>query len=208
MTLVMVKRAGTGPQQDRRLTIQMNGKAENGHEVTIRVADEADGEAIGILAVQLLQHEHSLYPEMGQPTPWAGSAAEIRKQLDQPGTRFFIASRGGTVVGYVKVVVHGKGTGGNHWRRWLRRAFDLVTGRPRPNVQTVGGLIPGIFVSPAERGAGVGRRLLEAAEAWLCAEGMTSFNIHVLQNNTTALRFWEEQGYEPVMIGMRKRAAP
>ncbi|MFZ4793007.1 MAG: GNAT family N-acetyltransferase [Blastocatellia bacterium] len=178
-------------------------------KVVIRAAGTADCQAIGRLARQLLQFEHALHSEMGEQTPWAGSEAEIQKQMAQPATKFFIAERNGEVVGYVKAIVHRAGTGGTGWRGGLRAAarqlVDAITRRPRPNVSAIGGLIPGIFVVESERNTGTGGRLLATAENWLRGEGMTSSSIHVLQANIVALRFWEEQGYEPIVIGLRKR---
>ena len=178
-------------------------------EVVIRAAGTADCQAIGRLARQLLQFEHALHSEMGEQTPWAGSEAEIQKQMAQPATKFFVAERNGEVVGYVKAIVHRAGTGGTGWRGRLRAAarqlVDAITRRPRPNVSAIGGLIPGIFVAESERRTGTGGRLLATAENWLRGEGMTSSSIHVLQANIVALRFWDEQGYEPIVIGLRKR---
>lgn len=183
--------------------------SEMKRKVLVRSASPTDCAAISRLARQLLQFEHTLHPEMGEQTPWAGSEAEIRKQMAQPATRFFVAERNGEVVGYVKTIVHRAGTSGDGWRARVRgtarQLLNIITRRPRPNVSTVGGLIPGIFVTESERRTGTGRRLLAAAEEWLRGEGIASSSIHVLQANPNALRFWEEQGYEPIVIGLRKR---
>lgn len=175
-------------------------RIENDHrQIVVRPASEADCGEIGQLALQLLRHERSLYPQMGEPTPWAGSPAEIRKQMNQPGTRFFIARDGASIAGYIKVMIHGQ----SRQSAW-RRAFDLVMRRPRPNVAAVGGVIAGIFVRETARRSGVGRLLLKHAEDWLRTQGMTSFNIQVLCANRAALRFWEQEGYAPLVIGLQK----
>jgi GNAT superfamily N-acetyltransferase len=168
--------------------------------VKIRASTPEDCPGISRLARELIRWEHSVNREIGEPTPWAGSEAEIRKQMGQPGTRFIIAERTDVIIGYAKVVVHG----GDGRRRLWRRIIDRVTRRPRANFTSSGGLISGIFVTATERGAGVGRALCRAAEEWLRSQGMSRVYIHVLQKNELALQFWNENGYSPVTIVLDK----
>lgn len=152
---------------------------------------------------------------MGDLTPWAASAEEIRKQLLRPGARFFVAEKDGKIVGYIKVVVHGRRLTREEIgiRRWLldsierlaRRIFNLLLRRPRQNVEAVGGYIAGAFVSSEARRARVGRLLVSAAEDWLRSQGIPTSELHVLFANQSARRFWEEIGYEPLAMGMRKK---
>lgn len=169
-------------------------------EIKIRTGTLADCPGISLLARELIRWEHSLNREIGEPTPWAGSEAEIRKQMSDPGTRFFVAERAGAVIGYAKAVIHGGDRRGRLWRR----VIDLLTRRPRANFSSSGGLIPGIFVAATERGAGIGRRLSQAAELWLREEGLSRVYVHVLQKNEPALQFWNENGYSPVTIVLDK----
>lgn len=177
--------------------------AMSGKDLMTREAREKDCRELAVLATSLLTYEHSLHPEMGALTPWAGSESEMLKQMRQPGTRFFVAERDGALVGYVKVVLHGAPPSG--LVEQLRRIFRIIQRQPRPNVESVGGLIPGIFVRESERGTGTGRRLVEAAEAWLRSRGMVTSNIHVLYANIEGRQFWNAQGYEPIVVGLRKR---
>ena len=47
--------------------------------------------------------------------------------------------------------------------------------------------------------------LVAAAEEWLRAQGITSAELHVLHVNDGAKQFWEEVGYKPLTLGMRKK---
>ena len=77
--------------------------------------------------------------------------------------------------------------------------------RPRPNVEAAGGYIAGAFVRQDARRANAGRMLVAAAEDWLRTQGITNSELHVLYFNEGARRFWEEIGYEPLTLGMRKK---
>lgn len=181
----------------------------------VRVARRGDAEALALLSKELLQYEQQLNQQMGELTPWAATAPELRKQMQQPNIKFFLAERGGELIGYLKVVAYGRRftrqeTG---WHIWLkeklieaaRQAFDFLLHRPRPNVEPAGGFIAGAFVKPEARRSHVGRALVHAAEHWLQSQGMKSSELQVLHANAEARQFWESLGYEPLVLGLRKR---
>ncbi len=57
------------------------------------------------------------------------------------------------------------------------------------------------MVSPAARGRGVGRQLGEYALQWAKDEGFRAMQFNaVVDTNTTAIRLWEELGFETVGI--------
>lgn len=186
-----------------------------GAPLLMRVARVEDAAAIAALAHQLLLHERSLHKAMGSLTPWAASPAEIRKQMRRPNNYFIVAAKDAEVVGYVKVMMQGRSLTRHElgWARWLidvteraaRRTVNFVLRRPRPNVDAVGGYIAGIYVRPDARRANVGRALVAAAEDWLRAQGAPAGELHVLYANEAARLFWQELGYEPLTLGMRKR---
>lgn len=156
---------------------------------------------------------------MGELTRWAANPGELRKQMRRPNTRFFVAERivaeGPEIAGYIKVVIHGRHSvsgerGATGWlidviERTARGVFNLIFRRPRPNVEGAVGYIAGIFVRHEARRANVGRALAAAAEDWLRSQGVKISDLHVLSANEAAWRFWEEAGYKPLTMGMRKK---
>lgn len=61
----------------------------------------------------------------------------------------------------------------------------------------------GLMVARAERGKGVGRALLAAAEVWARGAGIEKLELHVLPHNEVALALYERMGYE--REGYRRR---
>lgn len=191
----------------------MTAFEDNGTQ--IRPAEISDAESLATMARELLLFEKSLNDAMGEVTPWAASPEEIRKQILRPNTRFFVAERFGIVIGYIKVQVHGSNPGPRELGvlRWLlalveraaRAIFNFALGRPRPNVEAAGGYIAGAFVRADERRTNIGRMLVAAAEDWLRSRGMKTSELHVLHANKEARQFWEDAGYEPLMMGLRKK---
>lgn len=181
----------------------------------IRAARTEDAGALASLARQLLEHEKSLNETMGELTSWAASANEVRKQMLRPDNRFFVAEKDGQLIGYIKVVAHGREwtRGELGLARWLanrfeqtaRATFNFLLRRPRPNVEAVGGYIAGAFVHAGARRLKIGRSLVAAAEDWLRTQGIASAELHVLHINREAKQFWEEVGYKPLTLGMRKK---
>lgn len=52
-----------------------------------------------------------------------------------------------------------------------------------------------IGVLPACRGAGVGKRLLKAAEEWMATMGISWFRLEVSAGNDAAISMYEKSGY-------------
>lgn len=183
--------------------------------VHVRVASFSDAEALAVLSHEFLSYERSLNEFPGTLQPWAASPEELRKQLRHPDIRFFVAERGDEIVGYLKAVIYGRKA--THqtlpmlpWIRSLieraaRRIYDRLTQRPRPNASLTAGYIAGAYVVPAMRHTGIGRQLIEAAEEWFYREGLPVSELHVLWNNEAARQFWQQAGYEPLVMGMRKK---
>lgn len=185
------------------------------NSLLIRVARTEDAESLASLSRQLLLYEKSLNDGMGELTGWAASADEIRKQLLRPNNRFFVAEKNGEVIGYLKLMVQGRKLTREElgWLRWTmdrledsaRNAVNAVLRRPRPNTETVGGYIAGMFVHPNARRGKIGSALLAEAERWLVEQSIPLTELHVLYINEAARRFWEDAGYQPLTLGMRKR---
>ena len=181
----------------------------------VRTARPADATALVALAQALLAHEYALNAAPYVVHPWAASVQELDKQLRQPETRFFVAETENQLVGYLKVVLHGRAFTRAElgWRRWSKkllsdfgkRAFEVLLRRPRANVTVTGGYIAGAFVLPAWRRSHLGHALVAAAENWLRQNGMPTSELHVLYANPGAREFWASLGYEPLALGLRKK---
>ncbi len=193
-------------------TFTMGNRSHN--PILVRAARLDDAARIAALSHQLLVYEQSLNQAMGDLTPWAASSEEIRKQMRRPNTRFFVAEKDGEVAGYLKVWIIGRTAefADSGTMTWLlerietaaRRLFNFIFRRPRPNVEATGGYIAGVFVRDHLRRSGIGKSLVIAAEDWLRARGIQTCDLQVLITNQLALEFWEDLGYRPLVIGMRK----
>lgn len=53
-----------------------------------------------------------------------------------------------------------------------------------------------LAVADAQRRKGLGRRLMQASEAWLTARGVPKLNLMVRNTNGPVLAFYESLGYE------------
>ncbi len=182
---------------------------------TIRDASEADTPAIAALTRELMVYERGLSQSTHEVNPWAASVDELHKQLRMPNTRFFVAEREQQVVGYLRAVIVGRKLPREElgWTRWLkdgieraaRWGFTFALRRPRPAVQVESGYIAGTYVAEEARKLGIGRALATAAEAWFSEQGLKNSELHVLFHNEAARQMWEELGYEPLALGMRKK---
>jgi ribosomal protein S18 acetylase RimI-like enzyme len=182
-------------------------------QLSIRVAEITDASALAHLARALLAHERKFYAA-SDLHPWAASEAELRKQLRQPDTRFFVAEQGERMMGYVKVVMHGVSFDRveigrrQWWKNFLsetaRRTFNVLLRRPRANTSPQGAYIAGAFVLPEYRRSQVGRALVQFTEDWLRQRGLATSELHVLYANEAAREFWQSLGYEPLTLGLRK----
>ena len=181
----------------------------------LRNATLADAAALATLTRELLVYERDLSNAPREVNPWAASLEELHKQLRLPNTRFFVAEKEQQVVGYIRAVIVGRKLPREElgWTGWLkdgieraaRWGFTFLMRRPRPAVQVESGYIAGTFVSVASRQLGIGRALAAAAERWFSEQGLQNSELHVLFNNEAARQMWEELGYEPLALGMRKK---
>ena len=65
-----------------------------------------------------------------------------------------------------------------------------------------------IEINEANRGRGLGRALLEAAESWCVEHGIAMLRLNVFSFNTTAIQLYESAGFTPTNMNMMKRIAP
>lgn len=188
---------------------------DSGPSFIIRNATLEDAAALSTLTRELLVYERELSKTTNEMNPWAASTDEMQKQLLAPNTRFFVAEQQQQVVGYIRAVIVGLQLPREEigWKRWgkdlverlARWGFTFVMRRPRPAIQVESGYIAGTFVTPEARRLGIGGALAKAAEDWFSGQGLKNSELHVLFNNEAARCMWEELGYEPLALGMRKK---
>lgn len=76
----------------------------------------------------------------------------------------------------------------------------LITTMVEPFV----GYIKNIYVSPRLRGAGYGKKLLDAADDWFRRSGCTKASLDASICNARAVEIYQAAGYEPVRYRMEK----
>ena len=136
-------------------------------DVVLRAAAPADLEAL----VGLLQALFSIEADF-RPDPDRQRRGLARLLADPAGACVRVAARGDEVVGMVtaQLVVSTAEGGASAW------VEDLV-------------------VAEAVRGRGIGRRLLEAIEAWATARGAARLQLLADRENAPALAFYARLGW-------------
>lgn len=74
---------------------------------------------------------------------------------------------------------------------------------PAPNEWFIGDLV----LTPPARSRGLGRQVVHAFEAWLCARGIRAVHLIVQEVNPRALRFWSDLGYAQVGTATQRLGA-
>ncbi|MGH9422080.1 MAG: GNAT family N-acetyltransferase, partial [Thermoanaerobaculia bacterium] len=70
------------------------------------------------------------------------------------------------------------------------------------------GAIQDIVVDPAQRGQGVGMKLLDAINAALAAKGVPRVVLSTAEQNETAQRLFARAGFRRTMIEMTRELGP
>lgn len=108
--------------------------------------------------------------------PWNDPDADIALCRSKPNAALLVGTEDGRVVATVMV-------GHDGHRGWL---YYLAT-------------------DPGRRGLGHGRRMVEAAESWLAAEGMPKVHLLIRETNTTVAAFYERLGYARSPVTMMQK---
>jgi GNAT superfamily N-acetyltransferase len=61
-------------------------------------------------------------------------------------------------------------------------------------------LVEDMVIGAAMRGRGIGARLLQWMEAWARGRGLTRLQLLADRNNSPALRFYAQQGWQPTQL--------
>ena len=117
-----------------------------------------------------------------------GGAASWRSSLDSMvGGRF----------GVMKVALHDN------------KVVGFINGLIRYSPDYLGALKVGylthIYVKPEFRDDKIGHRLVNELEVWFRAKNVHSYELQVLCDNVSGIKFWESVGYKKELLQMRKK---
>ena len=121
---------------------------------------------IGPLPHELREAAVALWEECGLTRPWNDPWADLDRALTGPSSTVLAAVEGRALVGTAMV-------GHDGHRGWV---YYLA-------------------VSPRAQRQGLGRSLMEAAEAWVLAQGIPKLMLMVRDDNQAALAFYDGLGY-------------
>jgi ribosomal protein S18 acetylase RimI-like enzyme len=142
----------------------------------VRRATPTDAEAIANLYVQLKQHHLQLAPATPRyEMPDEDWLRQTKAALDDPSKRFYVAARGGAVLGFVKLLFEQKSWG---------LSCEVET----------------LVVDEEAREQGIGSRLMERAEEVARQQGAVAMRVNVLKSNADGRRFYERDGYRPIAV--------
>jgi ribosomal protein S18 acetylase RimI-like enzyme len=109
----------------------------------------------------------ALWEACGLTRPWNDPGADFDRAISGPASAVLVLQEGSTLAASVMVGFDGH-------RGWV---YYLA-------------------VAPERRRAGLGRTMMEAAEAWLRARGAPKIQLMVREDNVEALGFYEALGLE------------
>jgi ribosomal protein S18 acetylase RimI-like enzyme len=142
----------------------------------VRRATPTDAEAIANLYVQLKKHHLQLAPATPRyEMPDEDWLRQTKAALDDPSKRFYVAARGGAVLGFVKLLFEQKSWG---------LSCEVET----------------LVVDEEAREQGIGSRLMERAEEVARQQGAVAMRVNVLKSNADGRRFYERDGYRPIAV--------
>jgi GNAT superfamily N-acetyltransferase len=153
--------------------------------ISIRAATVADERALVELARRLASSFD--LPPWRRPDDIA--TADAREMVEAvraalPGSEVFVADRGGVCVGCLHVL----------------ETTDFF-GTPHAHISV-------LATTVAAEGSGVGRALLDHAEAWARSRGHSLLTLNVFAANERARRFYERAGLLPEMLKYTKPISP
>lgn len=154
--------------------------AEPPADVSIAPADTGDVDRLTALWVELADSQRRHGSHL-RPTE---NEVPIRETMHRHAVAdtALLARRGDEIVGFV--------------------TFDLESGRYRQD--RTRGLIHNVYVTPPHRSAGIGRALIEAAEAALSEAGADVVAIGAMADNDAAVSLYRRLGYAPHRLELEK----
>jgi ribosomal protein S18 acetylase RimI-like enzyme len=154
--------------------------------VLVRRAEKRDLPALGRLGASLLRAHHEFDPQRFMSPgddPEGGYAWFLGTQLRKRDVAVFVAERAGEVVGY---------------------AYCGIEPRSWRELRDEAGFIHDIVVDERARRAGIGTELVEAATAWLFAQGVPRVVLWTAERNDPAQHLFASSGFRRTMIEMTR----
>lgn len=141
---------------------------------------------VGRLGALLVRMHHDFDPQRfmaaTRHTP-TGYASFLGSQLDEEDVVVMVAELEGEVIGY---------------------AYAAVEPRDWMSLRDTAGVLHDIIVDPARRQHGVGRKLLDAALAFLQSRGAPRVVLETAERNEPAQRLFAKAGFRRTMIEMTR----
>ncbi len=155
----------------------------------IRLADEGDAEVIGELWAEMAGYHAQLDAATFRPAANGAElyARRICDRLQDSAARVLVAEQDGAVVGYVCGMI-----------------AEMTTEMFLPMRC---GFLADVYVAPAYRRRGLGRRLVERLCLWFRDQDVAHFEWQVSAKNRAGLEFWEAIGGETTILRMRAGVA-
>lgn len=153
-------------------------------ELVIRRATRADLKHVGRLGALLVAAHHEFDPQRfltATNRTKDGYAHFLGSQLDAPDAAVLVATEDEDVIGYVYLALES--------HDWM-------------SLRGPAGILHDIIVDPERRRHGVGRRLLEAALAYVQSRGLSQVVLSTAHRNEPAQRFFESVGFRRTMVEM------
>ena len=147
-------------------------------KITIRPVRRGDGDALARCWTEFGRYYADRDPVRFRVPALEGLAEWFENRIDQPHGLWLIAERSGRVIAFVEAEV---------WPGADDAGYQLMreTAEPVLKVNT-------LFVVEPERGRGVGRSLMEAAEEWGRERGATSAAVIAIADSPSASRMARE----------------
>jgi ribosomal protein S18 acetylase RimI-like enzyme len=156
--------------------------------LNIRTATPADLDAVCGLADEIASLHNQREPEWFAPADVQRDRAFWLASIVQGEGTVLVAEQEGTLVGFISA------------RIVSTVAASFLT-------QRITCRIGSIAVAPSHRRAGIGTRLIRAAEAWAVSRSAVDVRLEVFAFNAAALEFYAALGYGPLAHIMH-RAMP
>jgi ribosomal protein S18 acetylase RimI-like enzyme len=155
--------------------------------IAIRVYRQDDAPAVRRCVLELQEFERTIDPRLRPGEEMADRYWEsIQARCAEANGRVFVAEQDGSVVGFVAVLAGER--------------FTELDDPPGTYA-----LVTDLVIQSSHRGRGIGRQLIQHAEAFARGAGATELRIGVLAENTVARQLYRSAGFVPHLEVFVKR---